>query len=205
MMTVRQLERYWTHRQYERMFAALVNHRPEASFPFDLTESRSTPAAALGLIRLDELSQSNVPLYGRLVRAVLAAQNVNDGGWGDPVVTALCARALMCGRGNGASIDLALNYLADLQQAEGAWPAGPIRRLPADPAASAFILFQLGDNRAFREAVRFDDAVEWFDAHASSLDADARRWWDYARLRCQSRLARPGSTSFPGRALVGLS
>src|SRR2546428_386722 len=83
-------------------------------------------------------------------RALLAAQNVNDGGWGDPVVTALCVRALLCGRGNGPSIDFGLRYLANLQKTEGVWPAGPIRRLPADPAASAFVLFQLGDRPHFR-------------------------------------------------------
>ena len=188
MITVRQIERYWNNRQYDKLFNALVENRPEASFPFDPAEARSTPAAAIALIRLDELSQSHVPLYGRLVRALLASQNVNDGGWGDPVVTALCLRALLAGRGNGAGIDFGMRYLADLQKAEGVWPAGPIRRLPADPAASAFVLFQLGDRLEFRTVVRFDDALAWFETHASSLDADARRWWESARLRCQVRL-----------------
>jgi hypothetical protein len=185
MITVRQIERYWVNRQYDKLFNALVENRPEAAFPFDLTESRSTPAAAIALIRLDELSQNHVPLYGRLVRALVASQNVNDGGWGDGVITALCLRALMAGRGTGACVDFGLRYLADLQKAEGAWPAGPIRRLPADPAASAFVLFQLGDRAEFRNSVRFGDALTWFATHASSLDADARRWWESARLRCQ--------------------
>jgi hypothetical protein len=192
MITVRQIERYWNNRQYDRLFNALVENRPEASFPFDLTEARSIPAAAIALIRLDELSQNHVPLYGRLVRALLASQNVNDGGWGDGVVTALCLRALMAGRGTGASVDFGLRYLADLQKAEGAWPGGPLRRLPADPAASAFVLFQLGDRAEFQAAVRFDEALAWFETHASSLDADARRWWESARLRCRVRLAAPG-------------
>ncbi len=138
----------------------------------------------------------------RLVRALLAAQYVNDGGWGDPVVTALCLRALMTCRGHGASVDFGLRYLADLQKAEGTWPAGPIRRLPADPAASAFVLYVLGDRAAFREAVDFDAALGWFDAHASSLDPDAKRWWASARLKCHLRLPSPA----PGaRALATLS
>jgi len=203
MITVRQIERYWNNRQYDKLFNALVESRPEASFPFDLTEARSVPAAAIALIRLDELSQNHVPLYGRLVRALLASQNVNDGGWGDPVVTALCLRALMCGRGNGPAIDFGLRYLADLQRAEGAWPAGPIRRLPADPAASAFVLFQLGDRAEFRSAVRFDDALAWFETHASSLDADARRWWESARLRCQVELPVPAFRGHLGSEVVG--
>ena len=94
MMTVRQIERDWDNRRYEKLFAALVENRPEGSFPFEAIDTRSTPAAAIAIIRLDELSQGHVPLYARLVRALLASQNVNDGGWGDPVVTALCLRAL---------------------------------------------------------------------------------------------------------------
>ena len=199
MITVRQMERHWTRRQYEKLFDALVEHRPDGSFPFDLSEGRAVPAAAMALIRLDELTQTHVPLYGVLVRAVLASQNVNDGGWGDPVVTALCLRALMAGRGNGLAIDLGLRYLADLQKTEGAWPAGPIRRLPADATVSAFVLYHLGDKLAFRAAVRFEDAMNWFETHGSSLDAEARRWWGYAKMRCQVRLSRPHAE------VVGLS
>src|SRR5690349_17511203 len=130
MITIRQIERDWVARKYERLFDALVEIRAEGSFPFDLTDGRAVPAAAMALIRLDELSQTHVPLYTRLLRALLAAQNVNDGGWGDPVITALCLRALMAGRGNGVAIDLGLHYLADLQKTEGTWPAAPIRRFP---------------------------------------------------------------------------
>jgi hypothetical protein len=105
------------------------------------------------------------------------------------------------------AIDLGLHYLADLQKAEGPWPAGPIRRLPADPAVSAFVLYQLADNRAFRETVRFDDAVNWLETHQSSLDADGRRWWGYAKLRCQVPLPARTPPALPRtRAeLVGLS
>jgi hypothetical protein len=188
MITNRQIERDWVGRKYEKLFDALVEHRPEGSFPFDVTEGRAVPAAAMALIRLDELSQTHVPLYTRLLRAVLAAQNVNDGGWGDPVVTALCLRALMAGRGHGPAIDAGLHYLADLQKSEGIWPSAPIRRFPADPAVSAFVLHQLADKPAFRAAVRFSDALDWFAGHDSTLDADARRWWGYAKLRCQMRL-----------------
>lgn len=185
MITVRQIERCWTARRYEKLFGLLIGHRPEGSYMFDLTEARSVPAAAMALIRLDELGQTHVPLYGRLLRALLASQNVNDGGWGDPAVTALCLRALMNGRGNGVAVDAGLHYLAGLQKTEGAWPTVPIRRFPADAAASAFILYQLADRPSFRAAVRFDDAVRWFETHRCGLDADGRRWWDYCRQRCR--------------------
>jgi len=78
MITVRQIERYWNNRQYDKLFNALVESRPEASFPFDLTEARSVPAAAIAMIRLDELSQNHVPLYGRLVRALRRAWSVQS-------------------------------------------------------------------------------------------------------------------------------
>ena len=115
MITVRQVERDWNARHYEKLFRELTAFRPEASFRFEFEDNRSTPAAAMALIRLEELSQAHVPLYGRLLRAVLASQDQRDGGWSDPMVTALCLRALMAGRGNGLAIDLGLRYLADLQ------------------------------------------------------------------------------------------
>lgn len=202
MITVRQMERHWTRRQYEKLFDALVEHRPEATFPFDLTDGRAVPAAAMALIRLDELAQTHVPLYSVLLRAVLASQNVNDGGWGDPAVTTLCVRALMAGRGNGLAIELGLRYLADLQKAEGVWPNGPIRRLPADATVSAFVLYHLGDKPAFRAEIRLDDAVRWFEAHGSSLDSEARRWWGYAKARCRASVAAPER---PQPEAVGLS
>ena len=185
MVTVRQMEREWDARRYEKLLGGLTAARPEESFPFDPATGRTVPAAAMALVRLDELNQSHVPLYGRLVRALLAAQSATDGGWGDPAVTALCLRALMACRGNGLAIERGLEYLAGLQKNEGLWPAGPIRRMAADPVTSAFILYQLGDKPAFRGAVRFDEAVEWFESRGKRLERDARDWWDLARMKCR--------------------
>jgi hypothetical protein len=61
--------------------------------------------------------------------------------------------------------------------------------MPADPYVSAFILLQLGDHPAFRQAVRFFDALNWFEANEATLDADARRLWDRASLRCGMKSA----------------
>lgn len=184
MVTVRQLERDWEGRKYERLLASLTAARPEGMFAFDTAGGRTVPAAAMALVRLDELNQSHVPLYGRLVRALLASQSTGDGGWLDPAVTAFCLRALTAGRGNGLAVERGLDYLADLQKADGLWPAGPIRRMVADPAASAFVLYQLGDNPRFRHAVRFDDAVRSLESRARPLDSDAKAWWQLARMKC---------------------
>ena len=188
MITVRQLDRDWNARHYEKLFRELTAFRPEASFRFEFENNRSTPAAAMALIRLEELAQSHVPLYGRLVRAVLAAQDQRDGGWGDPMVTALCLRALMAGKGNGIAVERGLSFLANLQKEEGAWPCVPIRRMTADGYVSAFILYELGDSPEFREAVRFDDAVRWFERREHTLDERTRDLWQRARLRCRLRL-----------------
>jgi hypothetical protein len=184
MITIRQIERSWTGRTYEKLFRELVAHRPEAAFRFEHEQGRAIPAAAMAVIRLEELSQSHVPLAGKLVRAVLAAQET-DGGWGDVMTTALCLRALLCSNGDGSAIERGLDYLANLQKSEGVWPAVPLRRMPADGYASAFVLYELGDNARFREAVRFADAVGWFEGNEAGLAFDARQLWDRARHRCR--------------------
>jgi hypothetical protein len=184
MVTVRQMDRDWESRRYEKLLVNLTAARPEEGFAFDPANGRAVPAAAMAVVRLDELNQAHVPLYGRLVRALLAAQSAADGGWGDPSVTALCLRALTAGRGNGLAIERGLDYLAGLQKADGLWPAGPIRRMAADPASSAFILYQLGDKPAFRGAVRFEEAMEWFESRGKRLDRDTRAWWELARMKC---------------------
>jgi hypothetical protein len=189
MVTVRQMERDWESRRYEKLLASLIAARPEESFTFDVASGRAIPAAAMALVRLEELNQSHVPLYGRLVRALLAAQSATDGGWGDPAVTAMCLRALLGGRGNGLAVERGLDYLAGLQKSDGLWPAGPIRRMAADQTTSAFLLYQLGDKSVFRDAVRFDEAVEWFEAQGKRLDPDAKEWWSLARMKCRCPLA----------------
>jgi hypothetical protein len=185
MITIRQIERAWQARTYEKLFRELVAHRPEATFRFEQEQGRAIPTAALAVIRLEELSQSHVPVGAQLIRAVIAGQE-SDGGWGDVMTTALCLRALLCCNGDGAAITRGLNYLADLQKTEGAWPAVPLRRMPADGFASAFVLCQLGNLERFRDAVDFDAAVRWFERHEAGLTFDARRLWDVAKLRCRS-------------------
>jgi hypothetical protein len=183
MQTVKQIERLWNARQYGRLFRDLIANRPESSFPLGIDTPTSAVAAAIGIIRLDELNQPHVPLYGTLVRAIVASQE-KDGGWGDAIVTTLCLRALMLGRGSGEAIQRGLKYLADLQKSEGAWPRIPFRRMEGDACVTAFVLYELGDEPRFRQSVRFDDAVDSFAASDHSLDPEARRLWERAQMRC---------------------
>jgi hypothetical protein len=189
MITVRQIERLWTGKAYERLFRELLSARPEASLRLEMELGRSIPTAALAMIRLEELSQSFVPIYGQFLRTILNDQHA-DGGWGEPMTTALCLRALMCDRGHGLAIERGLQYLANMQKAEGIWPNVPIRRMPADPFASAFILLELGDKAPFRKAVRFFEALSWFEANEAALDGETRKLWDRAAVRCGMKAGR---------------
>jgi hypothetical protein len=184
MMTVRQIERHWDTKAFERLFSELLAARPETAFRLGFDTGRALPAAALAIIRLDELSQSNVKLYSKLIKTILAAQE-SDGGWGDLVVTALCLRALLCGNGNGVAIEGGLAYLAGLQKSEGIWPNIPIRRMTADPYVSALVLYQIGDFPQFRQSIRMADAVEWFTTHERSLEEETRNLWNRVRVRCR--------------------
>ena len=184
MTTLRQIERLFNAHQFRRLYAELMNGRVENAGGLAESLGHVVPVAALAMIRIDELSQGRAPLYRRLLNVVLTAQE-KDGGWGDPLVTAVCVRALLCGQGQGAAIERGLHYLASLQKSEGIWPNEPIRRMGGSPLVSALMLLLLGDHVAFRDAVRFDDAIDWFFANGGAIEPEARRLWEHARARCR--------------------
>lgn len=202
MITVRQIDRLWSAKAYDRLLEQLISPRPEASDQLLSHLAGPLAAAGMAVIRLDELSQPFVPLYGELIRTILksqrsvvpqsvaqqsAAQLPNahgpKGGWGDVITTAICLRALMCGNGNGDAIDRGLEFLAGLQKPEGIWPNIPARRMPVDPFASAFVLARLGDMPAFRQAVDMSQAMAWFESNEIALDEQTRRLWTHAKRR----------------------
>jgi hypothetical protein len=194
MITLRHIERLFSDQQHRRLYRELIAGRPEATFALEPVLGRPVAVAALGMLRLDELSQSHGSLYRRLLNVVLLAQQA-DGGWGDPMTTAVCVRALLAGGGNGAAVQRGLAYLASLQQPQGSWPRESLRRMPMDEFASAFVLMQLGDREPFRRAVRFDDACHFFTTHARALDPEARRLWSHAAVRCRVPAGRPSGTA----------
>jgi hypothetical protein len=201
MITIRHIERLFDDQQHRRLYRELIAGRPEATFALEPVLARVVPIAALGMMRLDELSQSHTALYRRLLNVVLTAQQV-DGGWTDPMTTALCVRALLSGGGRGgAAVERGLRYLTALQQPKGTWPREPLRRMPLDAFATAFILMQLGDREPFRHAVHFDDATTWFSTEHKSLDPETRRLWSHAAIRCRHAAERDalGSLYSAGR------
>jgi|SRR5687768_5060724 len=189
MITIRQFERLWLGKDYTRIARLCLELRPEASVRLALEVSRQAPAAALAIVRLDELGQSYAPFCARLVRYLLGSQEA-DGGWGDPVATALAIKALSCSNGQGIAVDRAIAYLADLQKSDGLWPRIPLRRLASEPFTSAFILYTLHDHPSFTRSVRFEEALAWFDQHATTLDPETDRLHRSLTLRL-NRTASP--------------
>jgi hypothetical protein len=182
MTTVRQIQRHYQQRQYNRLITQLLGGRIEHLVRLQAGLEGQAAAAAMAIIRMDELNQPQVPFYSDLVKDLVRLQQP-DGGWGGLGTTAIVLRALLLGGGRGQVIDRGLRYLAELQKSEGIWPSVPVRRTQADPVLSAFVLLQLCPDPAFRASVRIDDAMAWFSQHGSLLDPVARRLWDSARLR----------------------
>lgn len=211
MITMRQIERSWSSQHFSKLLQDLLEARPEAGLRID-TGRIQLLSAAMAVIRLDEIEQQHSVVYPHLLGHIISVQE-GDGGWGDLTISAVCLRALMTSGGAGAVIERGLQYLANLQQLQGAWPREPIRRMPADAYTTAFILFQLARHPAFRDAVRFESALDWFSSNGASLDDDTRRLWGRASLRCgqkpmlsiDSRLGARRATLFSETAELSLS
>src|SRR5688500_14965519 len=186
MMTVRMIERTYGTRDFSRLLHDLTSHRADALIRWDAQAARPTLAAAMGAIRIDELSQAHHPFCGKLLQIILSAQEA-DGGWGDPLSSALCLRALLASKGNGVALERGLSYLAALQQEDGAFPAGPFRRMPADAHVTAAVMYLLAEFPLAWEVVRMSSAADWLDTHIQTMDDATRVLWRHASLRCRLR------------------
>jgi hypothetical protein len=198
MLTVRHIEKLWEARKYSKLFNELIALRVESVAAPEMAENPCPAAAAIALIRIDEMMQSHAAICPSLIRALIATQDP-DGGWKDPCTTALAVKALCLQNGQGDSIERGLDYLADLQQSSGLWTKIPAGRMPEDPPKdpliSAFVLLQLGDNDRFRQKVDFPAALTRIAqaAEKAGLEPTAKTLWDQARLR--STVARTTATS----------
>ena len=182
MLTVRHLEREWNAGSYRKLMAELLSARGEATPRLLHDLAKPATVAAMVMVRLDELGQAHVPLFAKLLRTVLAAQE-SDGGWADPVITALALRALCITNGNGLAVDRGLAYLAALQKENGLWPAEPIRRLTGDTFVTAWILFHLGNNPSFRRLVQYDDALAAMELMEAEHAPETKRLWTRVNRR----------------------
>src|SRR5215212_6621219 len=98
VITVRQIERLFISKHHRQLYRELMEARPEGAFALENVLGMAVPTAALALVRMDELTQSHLPLFRRLLNVVITSQQA-DGGWGNLLTTAVCVRALMCGDG----------------------------------------------------------------------------------------------------------
>jgi len=195
MLTVRHLEREWNSGSYRKLMSELLSARGEATPRLQAELAKPAMVAAMVMVRLDELGQAHVPLFSKLLRTVLIAQQA-DGGWGDPAITALALRALCLTHGQGPAVDRGMQYLADLQKDNGLWPTEPIRRLTGDAFVTAWILFQLGNNPSFRRLVRYDDALAAMELMEPEHSPETKRLWARVNRRQLShrRPAPPAET-----------
>ncbi|MDW8263074.1 MAG: hypothetical protein RMJ35_11160 [Phycisphaerales bacterium] len=190
MTTIRQLDRLWNAKEHSRLVAEIAVGRPEL-----LAVARHllgpVAAAAVGVIRLDELGQAHQPLSGRLIRTLLASQH-EDGSWGDLAVTVLALRALRCGGGSGQAVQRALDFLQSQQELTGGWPYQPVGRMPPDPLMTAFVLLTLADDPMIAARLSFPAAAAWLRGQLARLDAPIRRLAE----RAIRRVHRDDSGSF---------
>lgn len=146
MLTIKQAERFWGLKAYERLIDELCVGRAEAVGGIRQLIHGPQAAAALTVIRMHELLQSYQPFVTRMVRYLIENQQ-SDGGLTDPVTTALAMRALATDRGAGKALEAAIGFLGHIQRDDGEWPREPLKRMPGDPAVTAFVLLQLVEAR----------------------------------------------------------
>src|SRR5262249_10281530 len=80
MLTVRHIEKLWDARKYQQILCELISPRVEMAAGEELNQTPDAAAAALALIRLDELHQAHASLCSRLIRSLVSLQEA-DGGW----------------------------------------------------------------------------------------------------------------------------
>jgi hypothetical protein len=182
MFTTRQIGRLWRQGDYGLIVQACLDARPEAVAPWREDLSGPVAAAALALVRFDELACPDHEPAREFLRCVLAAQRP-DGGFGSMVLSAVCLRALLAGNGSGPAVERAIDFLARHQRADGLWPAQPNDRLPGDPTVTAFVLLHLGYCPRFTSAVRLEEALDQLHDLPAGHAGQTRRLAQLLRLR----------------------
>jgi len=184
-MTVRQIEKWWAAREHGKLARECLAGRSEGADSVRALLVGPVAAAALALVRIDELGQRS-DVTTSLLRVVIDAQS-DEGGWDDPLLTALCVRALQAHEAQPSRAAAGIASLARLQRDDGAWPREPLRRMPGDAMATAFVLLQLVNDPEFRAVARVDDAVRWLRGQQPCLTGDAANLTRLALLRAASR------------------
>ncbi len=83
--------------------------------------------------------------------------------------------------------DRALGAIAAAQTGDGLFIDPQVRDFADRVLGAAFMLTLLGDEPAFRAAVRWADLMNWFDEHADRLPDSARGFWELAQAEADAR------------------
>jgi hypothetical protein len=175
MTSVRQISGLWSEGQTRRLVAELVRYRAEfiPELAAELGGS-AVAAAALAVIRLHEYDQSHLPVFAALLGKLLASQET-DGSWGDPVLTALASRALLCWPETLPAARRGMDSLGSLQREDGSLPRTSLRRLVGDAMTTAFVLAQLGSEAEFTGRFRIGAAIYWLGSVRDELSPGVRQ------------------------------
>lgn len=165
MTSVRQIDGLWSEGRTRQLVTELTRFRPD--FPASLIDSLSSSAvvaAALAMMRLQELDQTLFASYEGLERKLLASQ-AEDGSFGSIPVTALACRALLVEPTSSEALRKGLEYLGSMQREDGSFPIDSPRRLPGDLLTTALCIYHLSRDDRAKRALRFELAGRWLADH----------------------------------------
>ncbi len=194
MLSEHLIRRHFRTRRFEPLLVALASNGQV--LPRTLRrELAGHPVCATGLAlrRLTELTWRATDLTDELVDFLLTHQQA-DGTWrGEPLATAVALAGLHRAAEQFAAVPervemiaaarrRGLAALAAMQTEDGLFEMGEGTENGRRACTAAYICSLLTADAAFREAVRFDELMAWFDRHARQLDGDTRTLVHLAQL-----------------------
>ncbi len=185
MLTAHVIDRLVFAADTHRLIQSLADNGMICPLPLRARLAHPVTADALALRRLAQLTYGPTPTSHRLVASLLECQNTDGSYPGsadrDPLATAAVAAAFSALLGNrgqddpaalAATRDRAIAALAGMQEADGLF-GGPDDRTRQDrQLTSAFILFLLSHDDAFRAAVNFAGLLDYFDERRGRLEPE---------------------------------
>ena len=198
MLSVNRIERDLEAGDRERTLRSLADNGMVLPLPVRMRLAGSDAGVlALALRRLVELTYGPTPQSKRIIARLLPMQAADGSFPGisarDPIATAAAVaafRRVLADHRLDADTDAALRDAADRGiealttfQNSDALLADDVDRTPGDRAlTTAFIVYLLGHDAAFRSHLRLFDIQHHFDRHADRLDRRTRQLWDIATV-----------------------
>ena len=207
MLSVNRIERDLEAGDRERMLKSLADNGLVLPLTVRVRLAASDAGVlALALRRLVELTYGPTAASRRIIARLLSMQAADGsfpgGSPRDPIATAAAVAAFsrvladhrLDAETDGALHDAVERGLAALTtfQDPDALLSDDADRTPADRAlTTAFIVYLLGHDAAFRSHLRLFDIQHHFDRHADRLDRRTRQLWDIATVAVPAADAMP--------------